>query len=330
MKLSIVIPTYNRHEKLFKTINELVKQLHELSAEILIIDNESSPPVEEYFEQHNFNFSDFPIRIQRNNGNIGIGANILLAHIQSRTEWTWLLGDDDLPLDDSINIILNDISKVKKDVFLIKYNSTAGKWPDQEQHISNEQEFVHFCDNIRYYSNILFISNSVFRTKNFQINAQKMMNFSQSMCPWILGYILNLENGNSILIKTGHIIKHGIADKTDSWDYHNLREGLSYYAHLIGHELFKRVMLSNLLLFYFDAKKRFALRMFTYPFRYKQYPKEYWKSFYFRLALCFYGRKRVYLFLLAYLIPICYDLSFVNKIMKQKIRENIVQDNGRS
>lgn len=330
MKLTIVIPTYNRHEKLLITIKKLVNQLNEYCGDILIIDNASIPSVEEYFEQKNFSFRDYGISIQRNNGNVGIGANILLAHVQSRTDWTWLLGDDDIPLDFSVDLILKDIDKVKENIFLIKYNSSAGQWPKKEQTISNEKEFVSFCNRIEYYSNILFISNSVFRTHNFQIHAKKMTDFSQTMCPWILGYIINLENDNSILIKTEHVISHGIAPKTDTWDYHKLREGLLSYADIVGHEFFKRNMLTNLLIFYFNVNKRFIWRMFKYPFEYKQYSKEYWKWFYIRLAMCFYGRKRLFLFVLAHLIPIYYDSALFKKIIDKKIRSKIVLDNGRN
>jgi hypothetical protein len=295
----------------------------------LIIDNGSSPTITNFLIDNNYNEFEF-VEIIRNEANIGAGANMVLAHIQSKTEWTWLLGDDDPPLDNCIETILRDISNAKENDFLIKYNSKAGQWPEKEQSISNEEEFVSFCNNITYYSNILFISNSVFRTNEMRKYAQKMMNISQTMCPYLLGYLKNLEKGNTIKIKTEYLVTHGIADDNDTWDYHKLREGMLYFADIEGHKLFKQIMLPNLLLFYFNAKKRFAFRMFTYPFIYKQYTVEYWNLFYNRLALCFSGRKRLYLLLIAVMVPLYFNLAFVNKIIAIKVKNILVPDNGRS
>ena len=328
-KLTIVVPSYNRHIKVLSLLNKINTIRNFYSFNVLIIDNGSTPTIKNFLIDNNYNEFEF-VEIIRNQANIGAGANMALAHIQSKTEWTWLLGDDDPPLDNCIDIILKNISEVKQNVFLFKYNSTAGHWPKKEQTISNEHEFVSFCNNINYYSNILFISNSVFRTNEMQKYAQEMMNISQTMCPYLLGYLKNIEKGNIIQIKTEHLISHGIADNTDTWDYHKLREGMVSFGDINGHKLFKQVMLSNLLVFYFNAQKRFLLRMFLYPFIYKQYSVEYWNLFYNRLALCFSGRKRLFLLLIAFMLPLYYNSSLVNKIIGKKIKIKTVTNNGRS
>ena len=328
-KLTIVVPSYNRHINVLALLNKIITIRKSYCFKVLIIDNGSSPTIKNFLVDNNYNEFEY-VEIIRNQANIGAGGNMVLAHIQSKTEWTWLLGDDDLPLDNSLTTILEDISNVKQNVFLLKYNSTAGKWPKREQTISNEQEFVSFCSNINYYSNILFISNSVFRTNEMQKYAQEMTNISQTMCPYLLGYLKNLDNGNTIQIKMEHLISHGIADNTDTWDYHKLREGMLSFGDINGHKLFKQIMLSNLLIFYFGAKKRFALRMFLYPFIYKQYSKEYWNLFYYKLALCFNGKKKLYLFLIAAMIPLYYNSVLVNKIIGKKIKSKTVTNNGRN
>ena len=94
--LTIVIPTYNRHLKLLKVLNKIVTVKDGFNIKVLIIDNASTPPVEQFLYENNFNGFDYTT-ILTNQANIGIGANILLAYLQAKTEWAWLLGDDDLP-----------------------------------------------------------------------------------------------------------------------------------------------------------------------------------------------------------------------------------------
>ena len=40
------------------------------------------------------------------------------------------------------------------ELFLIKYNSTAGQWPETEKSISSEDEFVSFCNEIYEFCNL--------------------------------------------------------------------------------------------------------------------------------------------------------------------------------
>ena len=327
--LTIVIPSFNRHLKINTLLNKICNLRNDYSFKVLILDNGSTPPIEQFLKENLFSGLGFTT-ILRNQANIGGGANVLLAHIQAETEWTWLLGDDDLPVDNCFEIVNRDISIAKQNDFLFKYNSAAGSWPELEQTLSNELDFVTFCDNFRYYSNILFISNSLFRTQAMRCFAQPMMNITHTMCPWILGYLMNLENGKVIQIKTEYLIINGVAENNDSWDYHKLLEGILSFADIEGHFIFKKKMLPNLILNYSGKNRLFILQMIKFSFQYVGYSAEYWKWFYRKSALCFTGYRKFSLLFLAAIVPIYLRSKFLHNILIHKIEIKSIAENGRN
>ena len=196
--------------------------------------------------------------------------------------------------------------------------------------ISSDVEFIEFCSDFSYYSNILFISNSVFRTGNMQKFAQPMMNISQTMCPLILGYFTNVSEGKKIQICNEYITGHGIADKSETWNYHRLREGMLSFADVEGHEDFKELLIQRLLLNYFGNHRNFTYTLFTYPFRFEEYSSEYWQWFYRKCSMNFTGYKKYILTLFSIIIRFYYNSKFLNKLIKARtISENIIH-NGRN
>jgi glycosyltransferase involved in cell wall biosynthesis len=95
---------------LLNTLQHLLPQLDE-QCEVLILDNASDIPVE-YFLNENLPQKDagpFGFRVIRNGANIGIGANILRCIEMSAGEWTWIIGDDDMPHPCALSKILKEV-----------------------------------------------------------------------------------------------------------------------------------------------------------------------------------------------------------------------------
>jgi glycosyltransferase involved in cell wall biosynthesis len=327
LMLTIAIPTYNRHEKLLKTLNNICLFKDCFEIEIIILDNFSNPPVSDYMSEKGYSGFDYT-HIYRNNGNIGSSANVLNCFIHTKSDWMWLLGDDDLPLSNCLVDIFNEIQRANENDFLIKFNSDAGEFPEVDTSISNEEEFVRFCSNIHYYSNMLFISNSIFRTNSMQRHLRLMFEFTNTMAPQIIGILENVSESRTIRIVNKVITEHGSPQGEDTWDLHIVKEGVLYLSDVKDHNLFSEEMVKNLLLNYI-APKRFFIAFFVYPFRYKSYSVAYWRWFYRRSSYIFSGFKSLYLLLLSVNIRFYYKSRLVNKILSRRVINNPMLNSDR-
>ncbi|MES2376111.1 MAG: glycosyltransferase family 2 protein [Bacteroidota bacterium] len=107
--LTIAIPTYNRNKEVVDTILSTLPQLNE-NCKLLIIDNASSISVSDSLIERGVNLKDYNYtKLIQNVTNVGAQANLLRCIELCDTEWLWILGDDDLPNTDAVNLILKDL-----------------------------------------------------------------------------------------------------------------------------------------------------------------------------------------------------------------------------
>ena len=324
-KLTIAIPTYNRHDKIKLLIKNLLCQKLK-RVEILIIDNNSNPSVRTCLENSVPEFNNCSnIKLIDNQFNIGLGDNLIRCIEMASSKWVWLLGDDDMPLQNSIDMILERIKKVDENTGLIKFNSKAGHHPKKSYYIKNEVEFLTYTSNHKYYSNLLFISSSVINRNIIGKYMQDMYRFTLTLAPQIIGFIKSISDGHFIYIDNQFIVKHGRADKDDIWDSHRLRAGLSFFPAL--NEELTRKLLPNLSDGYFQ---RFYRILLTEPLRRRDLMSYYWKNFYLRLAGLYSGIKSFYLIILSVMMPPILNSKIIYKLTKNKIKNISDEINKRS
>lgn len=115
MKLHIAIPTYNRALYLARSVSSIASQIHYVtkddSVDIVIYDNASTDNTALVCEelQKKFPF----IQVIRHPINIGGDANILQAIQSSVADYTWVFGDDDYLLNDSLCTVFYLLKKSK-------------------------------------------------------------------------------------------------------------------------------------------------------------------------------------------------------------------------
>jgi hypothetical protein len=318
--LTIAIPSFNRHGKLLKTLNSLYLFKGNLPIKVIVVDNFSTPPISDYLLENKYSGFDYT-EIFRNNGNIGASANVLMCFAYAKSEWMWLLGDDDLPLSNCLNSIFSEIKKADEDDFLIKFNSHAGGFPDFDTTIYNEEEFIKFCANFSYYSNMLFISNSIFRVNSMQRNLRVMFEYTSTMSPHIIGILNNVSENRHIKIVNCIITEHGIAQEGETWNWHRLSEGVLYFFDVKGHTLFKTEMVRKLFQNYINPN-RFYGSLFVYSFRFKNYSIDYWRWYYLKSSFLFSGIKSVYLLFLSKTIKYYFSSRLINFIISKIIKSN--------
>jgi abequosyltransferase len=104
--LTIAIPTFNRAKYLQELLATLFDQLvAQHQVELLVSDNASADDTPSIVE--GFIMRGLAIRYLRNEANIGADANFLQCFEQSRGQYVWIFGDDDVIVPGGIGIILN-------------------------------------------------------------------------------------------------------------------------------------------------------------------------------------------------------------------------------
>ena len=120
--LSICIPTYNRAELLRLALLSLISQVRELNDEVeLVVSDNCSPDHTQEVVQ--WAQQQIPIRYHRNNENIGVARNILVATNElAKGEFCWIIGDDDMVIKGKVAKLINIIrANPDLDYFFVNY-----------------------------------------------------------------------------------------------------------------------------------------------------------------------------------------------------------------
>lgn len=210
--LTISIPTYNRKNELKRCIDILLPQLSD-QVNLLILDNDSNYNVFEIYDEISENLKKF-IKIKRNKNNVGGNSNIVKCFEETKSEWMWLVGDDDIPYENSVKIILKDISKIEEKIVLMKYSSIISQENENKIVIGLENliDFLYETNPEKRYGNLLFISTSVYNVKKIKKMKNYMLygyQFSNSYMPHniILFFYLELNREEGVKFLKTNIIE---------------------------------------------------------------------------------------------------------------------------
>lgn len=172
--LTIAIPTYNRHDKLLKQLNVLIKNISK-SITIVVRDNCSEPSVCQYLMEHSFDISC--IEIIENSVNIGADANIVRCFEECKTEWLWVLSDDDLIVENAIIEVLRLIEMYPNSIYLNFSNSNKS---NIVQIRSFDELLLQLKDSLLYV-NSFWISSCLYNMKMLKNNLIFYYNALSSM-----------------------------------------------------------------------------------------------------------------------------------------------------
>ena len=120
-RLTILIPTYNRKERLLGTLHSIASQGHWGEYSIVIVDNCSDYNVEDAIKNEFSEFFTCNIKFHRWFFNTGMSTNISIAFEFVDTTWCWFISDDDEIKDGAVETIINDMKRYKNSV-AIKYS----------------------------------------------------------------------------------------------------------------------------------------------------------------------------------------------------------------
>lgn len=217
--LSIVIPSYNRRDKLVRQLRSIFDQEESSSVRVVICDNHSNYDVRGALSE------EFPedvlskTTVVTNKVNLGMHANLALLFLRCETPWMWTLSDDDETLPHSIATILSDIETFP-DTVMFKYQIEGYKHYD-------DREFTNLPDLLDFYQkghydtgHLIFLSNNVYNMKY----AMQCYGDTLSRCACDIAQMLPmfyaLDSGTGVVrFREKALVRFVMAPNGEGWPY---------------------------------------------------------------------------------------------------------------
>lgn len=140
--LGICIPTYNRSDYLRKCLLVLINQVQKYELPIYISDNASTDNTKSMIEELRDQYPN--IYYLRNIENIGLYRNILNVIKLAKTDYVWLMGDDDAILQHGVDMVVSTLKETYDYVVLnsIPYDTNLYK--------AKAEKIIDCSENIKY------------------------------------------------------------------------------------------------------------------------------------------------------------------------------------
>lgn len=205
--LTIAIPTFNRLDTLKLLLDSIFEQMNNNAdlkekIEIFVSDNNSDDGtaniLKEFARLENINYNI-------NKTNLGSSINVVKCFEYANTPYVWIIGDDDLPLFNSINLTVKTLEEKKPNLFYLPAKWINHSLDDQKYKIIHNKE-IKSCRHIDLItsasSQITFISSWIVNKKAYQNisslqNSKKYINTSLPHLEWITS-LLNTGEKNII------------------------------------------------------------------------------------------------------------------------------------
>ncbi len=209
MKIKIVIPTYNRREKLKRVLGMLCEQTDK-NFTITILDNNSEYDSFKLIEEF---INILEIKVIKKRINTGMADNIATAFTLFNEGWMWLLADDDLILNTSVETIRKNITNQKTNIFVYKYALNSKR----EKEIGTLEELVDFYDQKNdSKGSLIFMGNNVYNLNIVSEYISYIFKYSYTQIPHIIPILFILKDKkSSMCILNEKIIKYEIPDKNE-------------------------------------------------------------------------------------------------------------------
>ncbi len=198
-KLTVVILTYNRKERLLRQLHSLYVQPESNQICIEVVDNHSDYDVlaaikEEFGEERTSN-----LNVSVNPMNLGMHANLAMPFFHCKTEWLWTLSDDDETSPDSIATILRDIEQFP-DTAMFKYQINTSRNRYKDSVIESLPQLIDFYLSGHYGSgHLIFLSNNVYNTRLAKENFGPTLSHCYSCIAQLLPMLHILDNKAGIV-----------------------------------------------------------------------------------------------------------------------------------
>lgn len=214
-QLTIAIPTYNRNGILLSNLKYLLPQLNP-NCILLIIDNHSDIPVSKTLITLLDSYSGINFQIIRNDVNIGASANVMRCFELCKTEWLWVVGDDDTVKPDAVKTIFGAIEENPDGTF---YNFSSEIYQRNIDFVTDgTDEFVEKLDT---FSNVLFISSGFYNARKIRPHLQIGYIYGYSLAPHFAALLAGLSEGGKCYFSSLQLVSWNAPTGEQQWSFLN-------------------------------------------------------------------------------------------------------------
>ena len=232
--LSICIPTYNRKERLIAQLQSLSVQPDIKSVPIIISDNGSNYSV--YNEVLPIFLESLDLNVFRFDVNTSVVVNISSCYLYAKTDWVWILGDDDETIQGVLPRIIRDIKTVSSEVVMIKYSlDNEGFCPNESEIVGNFSEYMnHYKKAMQIYSgrhhllagDCAFVSTCVMRTGKLSEIADLAFFYGYNQLAFMVPALFSLGKGGKIQFSSYKIVRYVTPEPGKHWPILSFMLGL--------------------------------------------------------------------------------------------------------
>lgn len=226
-QLSIMIPTYNRRERLRNTLAQLEKQTNQDFC-VVISDNCSDYNIYDVLEGRDKTFSS-RVEIIQNRFNVGLDANVELLFLACETKWCWILSDDDDLYCDSVQQVIDEIKKAGESAWLWFPLYDLTKLTDSNYKINDLESMVEFLENVwerglfNRTGDTIYLSNKIYNMDKMRPCIQLEFEYVYCKMPGLVPILKSAEMGLGGVFVPKIILKYNAG--CVSWDLKNVMLG---------------------------------------------------------------------------------------------------------
>ena len=226
-KLTILITTYNREQRLIRMLESICRQGHYGDYILLIVDN-CSPNYD-----WNIILSSFPkefvdnIQIERRTYNCGMSCNITSSFLFVKTKWCLYLSDDDEMTANGLDIVFNDIEKYP-DCGTIKY--TIEGWPKHKEiEIDSIKSFNEYFSEYSPSGDIIYLS-MLYNLDALNKYMGMGTTYAYNYVGWLMPMLYALIDGSAKMrLSSQSVIKYVKAESGTGWSRIPVSLGISTF-----------------------------------------------------------------------------------------------------
>lgn len=216
--ITIVIPTYNRRERLLRQLESLQIQGQVNSYYLVVLDNCSDYDVNKAICEHGFKDEFYSnIEIVSRPLNTRMGYNLAGTLLYAKTKWLWLVSDDDISVNDSITNVVSYALNYP-DASLIKFQFTyRNTFSDIHIHSIKDLEAIY---HKHYFTpgDLFYLGNNLINTAKLQDYLGDAFEHSSHLIPFVMPALHQLVDGNAEIIFSDKHVQIYVPNKSgDTW-----------------------------------------------------------------------------------------------------------------
>ncbi|WP_177204700.1 glycosyltransferase family 2 protein [Hymenobacter arizonensis] len=187
--LTIAIPTYNRSKSVKKLLEKLLPQLIP-EVKVVVFDNCSSVPVSDIMND----FSHPGVSFVRNKTNVGMAGNFIKCFEACDTKWLWVLGDDDYPYANAVELVFDNI-KQWSDASFINFKSLMASERKATYAVVGAKGVIEGLDD---FGNLLCISLGVYNMHKLYTGMRFAYQYAYTIAPQVAFLLTGLRDGEVV------------------------------------------------------------------------------------------------------------------------------------